>query len=230
MTPIRDNVMRVRDAIAAAAVRSGRDPGAVTLVAVSKKHPAESVMAALEAGITHLGENRVQEAEAKIPAVAGEAVWHLVGHLQSNKAGRAAGLFHWIDSVDSKKVADRLSAAAFELGRTLRVLIQVNVSGESAKSGAAPEDARELAVYAAGLESLDVRGLMTIGSLGVDEAAARVEFARMRELFQALRADPALASHMRELSMGMSGDFEAAIEEGATMVRVGTAIFGERRT
>ena len=229
MILIRDNVRRVRESIAEAALRAGRDPEAVTLIAVSKNHPAEAVMEALDAGITHLGENRVQEAESKIPAVSGDAIWHLVGHLQSNKVARAAGLFRWVDSIDSKKVADRLSAAAFEQGIAIRVLIQVNISGEDAKSGIAPGDARELTAYASRLESLDVQGLMTIGSLGADEVTARAEFAHTRELFEELKSDTALAPCMRELSMGMSGDYEAAIAEGATMVRVGTAIFGARR-
>ena len=228
MLTISDNVRHVEDDIADAAARSGRSPDAVTLVAVSKTRPAADVDAAIEAGIRTFGENRLQEAEGKLPDVRGEAVWHLVGHLQSNKAARAAQLFDWIDSIDSEKIADRLARAIEGRPEPLNVLIQVNISGEDAKSGVDPVRIADLLRYTERHEQLSVRGLMTIGSLGATEDRARAEFARMRELFETVRSNPSITSDLDTLSMGMSGDFAIAVEEGATMVRVGTAIFGAR--
>ncbi len=225
---IRDNVRHVQDQIAAAAARAGRKPEDITLVAVSKTHPPGDIEEAAAAGITHFGENRVQEADEKIPAVAAPVVWHLVGHLQSNKAARAVPLFSWIDSLDSVKIAEILDRHAANRPEPLDVLVQVNISGESTKSGVRFARVRELARYAAGLPNLRVRGIMTIGSLGVIPAVARMEFARMRELFEMLRADPAIDAPIDTLSMGMSGDYGAAVEEGATMVRIGSAVFGAR--
>ena len=228
MLSIKDNVRRVEDAVADAAARSGHVPEAVTLVAVSKTRPATDVDAAIEAGVRNFGENRLQEAEVKLPDVRGEAVWHLVGHLQSNKAARATHLFDWIDSIDSEKIAGRLARAAGERPGPLNVLVQVNISGEDAKSGIDPERAADLLRYTERHEWLVVRGLMTIGSLGATPDRARAEFARMRELFEALRSDASITSELDTLSMGMSGDFTIAVEEGATMIRVGAAIFGMR--
>jgi PLP dependent protein len=228
MLSIGDNVRYVEDDIADAVARSGRSPDAVTLVAVSKTRPASDVDAAIEAGIRTFGENRLQEAESKVPDVRGEAVWHLVGHLQSNKAARAAKLFDWIDSIDSKKIVDRLARTIEGRPKPLNVLIQVNISGEDAKSGVDPARITDLLRYTERHEQLAVRGLMTIGSLGATEDRARAEFVRMRELFETVRSDPSITSDLDTLSMGMSGDFAIAVEEGATMVRVGTAIFGTR--
>lgn len=225
---IAERVRRIRGEIAEAAIRSGRDPGAVTLVAVSKTRTAAEVDEAIRAGVVHFGENRVQEASAKIPVTTAGAVWHLVGHLQSNKVKVAAGLFDWIDSMDSPKTADLLSERAIAMGWTFRVLIQVNISEEDAKSGVAPENAADLAQYVATREGLKVQGLMTIGSLGANPEVTRGEFARMHELFERLRGSTDAGPSMTELSMGMSGDYVTAVEEGATMVRIGTAIFGER--
>jgi len=225
MTTIADNLKRVLDDIADSAVRSGRDPSAVTLVAVSKTRTVDDIERVIDAGALHLGENRIQEAEEKIPRVRDEAVWHLVGHLQRNKVKRAVRLFDFVDSVDSVKLADVLSQESCALEKSLDVLIQVNISGEGTKSGISPDKVPKFLSYVSSCKNLRVRGLMTIGSLGVTEDVTRREFARMRALFERVRGDTAIDV----LSMGMSGDFRIAIEEGSTMVRVGTAIFGPRR-
>jgi PLP dependent protein len=225
---IRDNVRRVMDGIADSAASSGRNPSDVVLVAVTKTRTAGEIDEAIRAGITHIGENRVQEAECKMPLVGSEGVWHLVGPLQSNKGRRAAELFSWIDTVHSEKIALVLSERASALGRALDVLVQINISGEETKSGVAPAAARELLVRAGSLPGLTVRGLMTIGSLEASPAEAREEFRAMRGLFDRLREDPEVRPQLDVLSMGMSGDYRIAVAEGATMVRVGTAIFGGR--
>lgn len=225
---IAGTVQRVRDEMANAAISAGRKPEEITLMAVTKTHPPEAVRDAARAGVLHFGENRVQEAGAKIPLVDAAAVWHLIGPLQSNKAGLAAGLFDWVDSVHSRKIAEVLSANATRLGKTIRVLVQVNISGEAAKSGVKPDEAEELIRLAAGLPGLEVRGIMTIGSFGAGPETARREFRRMRVLFDRLRGIFEEDIPLDVLSMGMSGDFAAAIGEGATMVRVGSAIFGGR--
>jgi hypothetical protein len=224
---IGDNVKRVLGAIADAAISAGREPSEVTLVAVTKTRTIEEIGEAVRAGVGHLGENRVQEAGGKIPFVEDEVIWHLVGPLQSNKGKRAAELFDWIDSIHSKRIADVLSERAVQLGKTLNALIQVNISGEEAKSGIAPEEAKDLLLYSERLPGLTVRGLMTIGAFGVPPETTRNEFRRMRSLFERLRIDQEVLSKLDVLSMGMSGDFRLAVEEGSTMVRIGTAIFGE---
>jgi pyridoxal phosphate enzyme (YggS family) len=222
---------RARDAVLAriadAAGRAGRDPDGVTLVAVSKTVPADRVQAAVAAGLTVLGENRVQEAEGKAPAVEG-ATWHLVGPLQGNKARRAVTLFDVIQSVDSVALAQRLAGLAGELrpGRPLPVLLQVNVDRDPAKAGWSPDALARDAEALDGLAPLDVRGLMTIGRLAATPDEARPTFGALRALSTRLRAAwPRLGP---ELSMGMSDDYAAAVEEGATIVRVGRALFGER--
>jgi pyridoxal phosphate enzyme (YggS family) len=217
----------VLNRIAAACARAGRSPGDVALVAVSKTVPAERLMAAVEAGLTTLGENRVQEAEAKVPAVAG-AAWHLVGPLQKNKARRALEIFDVIESVDSVGLAERLDRIADEArpGRRVPVLLEVNVADDPAKAGFAPADLPPALGSILGLARLDVRGLMTIGRLVDRPEDARPTFVALRELSARLRAaDDRLGP---ELSMGMTDDFEVAVEEGATIVRVGRALFGER--
>ncbi len=230
---IRDRVLALTNArthvvarMAAAAVRADRDPRAVTLVAVSKTVPAERVGAAVEAGLDTLGENRVQEAAAKIPAV-GAGTWHLIGPLQANKARRALELFDVIESVHSVELAERLDRIACEMGRSrVPVLLQVNVDGDPAKAGFDPASLDGVAGRVDALRSLDVRGLMTIGRLAPDPEMARPTFRALRELSVRLRARwPGLGP---ELSMGMSDDFEVAIEEGATIVRVGRLLFGDR--
>jgi PLP dependent protein len=218
---------RVLERIARAAARAGRDPDAVTLVAVSKTVPADRIRAALSAGIGVLGENRVQEAAAKIPDVGG-GTWHLVGPLQANKARRAVELFDVIESVDGVALARRLDRIAAEVrpGRPLPVLLQVNIDRDPAKAGLSPESVSEVLPAILALPGIRVDGLMTIGRLEPSADAARPTFRALRELSAALRArDPALGDG---LSMGMTDDFEVAVEEGATIVRIGRALFGER--
>lgn len=221
----------VRRAVEAAAVRSGRGAGDVTLVAVSKTVGADLVRQAWEAGLRDFGENRVQELQRKREELADlPCTWHLIGHLQSNKAKEALRNAALIHSVDSLPLARELSRRAVQMGEGFApILIQVNISGEESKSGVAPEGALELIAAAGELPGLRVRGLMTIAQPVADPEEARPAFRAMRRLFE--RAGTELHSEsvvMQYLSMGMSHDFEIAIEEGANIVRVGTAIFGER--
>ena len=218
---------RVLERIAAAAARVGRDPADVTLVAVSKTVPAERLVSAVAAGLTTLGENRVQEAEAKADAVAG-ATWHLVGPLQSNKVRRALEVFETIQSVDSVELARRIDRLATDVraGERVPVILQVNVDDDTAKAGFSSAAIEEQLGEILALEHIDVRGLMTIGRLVDRPEDARPTFAGLREFAGRLRArHPNLGP---DLSMGMSDDFEIAVEEGATIVRVGRALFGER--
>jgi PLP dependent protein len=224
-----ERIRDVRDRIAAAASRAGRQPEDVTLVAVSKTHPVERLRAALAAGQTVLGESRIQEALPKIEALAtpGSMIrWHLIGHLQTNKVQQAVGRFELIHSVDSARLIAALEERAARLGLVQPILLEVNVAGETSKSGAAPEELPRLLEALAEATHLRAEGLMTIPPYEEDPAASRPYFARLRELLQSL--PPAPQWTPRHLSMGMSGDFEVAIEEGATLVRVGTAIFGSR--
>lgn len=221
----------VRSRIELAARRAGRDAREIALMAVSKTHPAQAIVEAIAAGQTLFGENRVQEFASKRDAVlaqAGTAQFHLIGHLQTNKAARAAELFDGIDSVDSLRLAERLNEAAARLGRRLDVLIEINTGGEAAKSGLAPDSPELMALLEAQtrLENLAVRGLMTVPPFTPDPEGARIYFRQLRELRDRLSASTGLA--LKELSMGMSHDFDVAIEEGSTCVRVGTAIFGSR--
>jgi PLP dependent protein len=220
MHDIRAGLMRVRERIAAAAERAGRRPDDVLLVAVSKTMEAERVKDAIAAGASALGENRVQEAKAKIEALGRPVPWHLIGHLQTNKAKDAVAIFDVIQSIDRLEVARECERRAAGAGRAIDVFLEVNIGGEPQKSGFAP-DAVGAALEALGpMAHLKVRGLMAIPA-----AVERAEDSR--PAFRALRA-LAERHHLRELSMGMSGDYEVAIEEGATIVRVGTAIFGPR--
>jgi PLP dependent protein len=224
---LRQRLDEVRGRIAAAAARAGRPAGAVTLVGVTKTLPVEVVQAAVAFGLSDLGENRVQEAQTKIPAVGRDrARWHLIGHLQRNKAGRAVELFDRVHSVDGAELAGALSRHAVSSGRSLPVLVEVNVSGEATKFGVAPEGLEPLLESIAALPGLRLDGLMTVGALAERAEAARAGFARLRALRD--RAEQRLGRALPELSMGMSGDFEVAVEEGSTMVRVGSAIFGAR--
>jgi pyridoxal phosphate enzyme (YggS family) len=218
---------RVLERIGHAATRAGRDPAEVTLVAVSKTVAADRVQAAIDAGLAIFGENRVQEAAEKVPATHG-AVWHLIGPLQSNKAGRAVALFDVVESVDSLELARRLDRLAGERrpGRPLPVLLQVNVADDPAKAGFGPDAVAAALPEILDLPNLRVDGLMTIGALVDSADAARPTFRSLRDLGATLRAGhPALGP---ALSMGMSDDFEVAVEEGATIVRVGRALFGDR--
>ncbi len=226
---IADRVAAVRERIARAAERASRPPGDVTLVAVTKTHPEEAVRAAFAAGVRDFGENRVQEAEPKVAATADLAAaglrWHLVGHLQSNKARKAAALFGVVQSVDSLELGRRLARIGAETARPVRALVQVDLAGEETKFGL--PQAQLLATLEAlrGAEGLRIEGLMVLPPY-LDPEEVRPYFRRLRSLRDRAQEAGLLAG--RELSMGMSHDFEAAIEEGATMVRVGTAIFGER--
>lgn len=226
---IRDNVARVRERMAAACARSGRRPEDVKLVAVSKTVPPERIRQAYEAGLRDFGENRVQEAEAKRPAVSElNATWHLVGHLQSNKAKPAREFFHWIHSVDSLRLAEKLHKATACSGDRLPILLEVNLGQELTKSGAQEDEVLRLAEQIGQLETLEVRGLMVLPPFFEDPEQGRPYFRRLRELAKKIDSAGLSRALMNELSMGMSHDFEVAIEEGATMVRVGTAIFGAR--
>ena len=219
MNTIAENAAQVREKIAVAAKRAGRSPEDITLVAVSKKQPAEAVAEALAAGLTQFGENYVQEAADKRAQVTGGA-WHLIGHLQSNKARLAVTLFDLIQSVDSLKLAREIGRQAQALGRTQAVLLQVHLGDEDTKTGVPPELALETAAALADIEGLALHGLMGVPPMGVNP---RPYFEQARVLFEQI-APPA----RQTLSLGMSGDYEAAIEEGATLVRVGTALFGAR--
>ena len=205
-----------------ASSRAGRDPAGVTLVAVTKTQPLRVVAAAARAGLTVFGENYAQEARPKIEGLSSPACWHLIGHLQSNKAGLAARLFDVVHSVDSAGLARDLSRRAETAGKRLPILIQVNLSGEVSKSGVSPDEALDLAAEVRELAGLELKGLMTLPPFFDAPDQARLFFAALRELKARLRPEPP------ELSMGMSGDFEAAIEEGATLIRIGTALFGPR--
>jgi PLP dependent protein len=231
---IAENIARVRERIAAAARRAARNPEEIALMAVTKTHSPERIPEAHAAGLRLFGENRVQEFARKAEALRDlqAAEWHMIGHLQSNKAASAVELFDAIDSLDSLKLAEKLNAAAQRLSKKLVVLIEINVGSEAAKSGVAP-GSRELEAIleaAPDLTNLDFRGLMTIPPFTENPEGARCCFRQLCSLRDALvtRRLPAIGMNM--LSMGMSHDFEVAIEEGSTCVRVGTAIFGERTT
>lgn len=225
---LAQNIAHVRERIGEAALKVGRDPAEVTLVAVSKTRPVELVEWAYNLGVTDFGENRVQEALPKIARFHPPALrWHLIGHLQSNKAGKVAGLFSSVQSVDSVYLAQKLSRYAQEAGVCLSILLQVNVAGEASKEGMTPDEAPELARQIVSLPALTVEGLMTIAPLVEDPEEVRPVFRALRHLRDRLRAQ-ITASTWPHLSMGMTDDYGVAIEEGATLVRVGRAIFGER--
>jgi pyridoxal phosphate enzyme (YggS family) len=228
---ISENIAGVRERIVRAAQRSGRSSDDITLMAVSKTQPPEHIREAYSAGQRLFGENRVQEFVEKAGALAGlQAEWHMIGHLQTNKAAKTAELFCAVDSVDSLKLAEKLDAAAGKLGKKLNVLIEIKVGGEAAKSGVAPDsrELEQLLLAVPRLQSLAFRGLMTVPPFTDDPQGARPYFRKLRELRDAIAERQLTGVSMVELSMGMSYDFEVAIEEGSTCVRVGTAIFGER--
>jgi pyridoxal phosphate enzyme (YggS family) len=228
-TSVRENLLRIQEKIAGAAARAGRRAEEITLIGVSKTHPADAIREGYEAGVRHFGENRVQEWEGKRAGTEGlEATWHLIGHLQSNKAARAARLFHSVDSVDDVAVAQRLDRARVEAGITgkLRVLMEVRVAPEETKSGVEIDELPALAEKMAELPRLELAGLMCIPPYLQNAEQVRPYFRRLRELRDELTGK--LGITLPVLSMGMSHDFETAIEEGATEVRVGTALFGTR--
>lgn len=223
---IRERAAWVLDRIAEAERRAGRPRGSVKLVAVSKTQPVRRILEAHGAGLAVFGENYVQEAAGKIPELPG-AEWHLIGKLQGNKVRRAVSLFAWIQTADSAKRLSEISRCAVESGKVVPALIEVNVASEASKAGASPEDLASVLAASAALPGVRVEGLMAIPPWSEDPEATRPYFVRLRELRDRLSRESGTA--LRELSMGMSNDFEAAIEEGATMVRVGTAIFGSRQ-
>lgn len=229
MTTIAENLQNIRARINAAAVRAGRDPESVRLVAVSKRVSLERLLEAVGAGQTLFGENYLQEADLKIKALSPEIDWHFIGHLQSNKAKHAAELFGTVETVDRFKLAVALDKYLAEKGRRLSVLLQVNVGGEVQKAGVLPEGAEELLRRVNELPNLAVRGLMTMPPYFEDAEDVRPYFRQLREMADDFVEQGLLGQHgPLEVSMGMSGDFEVAVEEGATLVRVGTALFGER--
>lgn len=221
-----ERIAAIQGRISAACARAGREPGSVTLIAVSKTHPPEAIREAANAGLTVFGESRVQEARAKIPLCPSGLSWHLVGHLQTNKVKHAVQLFEVIHSVDSFRLLEAVDHACGEAGRRMDVLLEVNVSGEAVKFGLGPEAVPDVLKRANELMNVNVVGLMTMPPFAEDAEKARPHFRRLRELRDTWRAEYWFA--LDQLSMGMSGDFEVAIEEGATLVRVGTALFGER--
>ncbi len=238
---IADNIKRVEDAIAAACAKVGRDPAEITLVAVSKQKSVEDIVAAAAAGINHFGENRVEEGMEKIEAVnnivTAPVTWHMVGHVQSRKAKRVLPLFDLVQSVDSLRLAQKLSNLAQAKNQTLEVLLEINISGEASKHGlkgynccgdnAEKERLRQEIGAILALKGLRVKGLMTMAPLGADPQALRKVFADLFSLREELTS--VFAISLPELSMGMTDDYRIAIEEGATMVRIGRAIFGERQ-
>ncbi len=223
---MQEQVDAIRARMRAACERSGRSVDEVRLVAVSKTYPPESVCEATGCGLSVFGESRVHEAEAKIPQCPGGVQWELIGHLQRNKVRRAVPLFNMLHAVDSMSLLAKIESCAKECGKTMAVCLEVNVSGEGSKYGFAPEAIPSVLEAATSMMSVDVVGVMTIPPYTPDPEDARPVFSRLRELRDAWSADSGFP--LSELSMGMSGDFEVAIEEGATCVRVGTAIFGAR--
>jgi PLP dependent protein len=221
------NLISIRRRIEAACARAGRDPGSVTLVAVTKEHPPETVNEAAKLGLTLFGENKVQEAKAKIPLCSGKLRWHMIGHLQSNKCRDAVDLFDMIQAVDSLSLAREMSKRAEHAGKAMPMLLEVNVMGEASKFGYRPEQLLADLSQLNTLPRLEVHGLMAVPPWKPDPEEVRPAFRRLRELKE--RAEQVLGAPLPHLSMGMSGDFEVAIEEGATMVRLGTALFGPRR-
>ena len=225
---VAENVAVIQERVERAATRAGRRAADITIVGISKTFPAERVREAFELGVRHFGENRVQEWESKAPVVEGlAATWHLVGHLQRNKAARAIRLFHTIDSLDSLPLAEKLSQAAGE-GRRLPVLIEVRLDSAVTKSGCDPAELSRLVEGLLLMPRLELRGLMTVPEMTEDPQGARPVFRRLREMRDAVSRQH--QCQLPELSMGMSRDFEIAIEEGATQIRLGTALFGARHT
>jgi pyridoxal phosphate enzyme (YggS family) len=225
---VSDRIAEVTRRIQAACDRAGRDPREVTLVAVTKTVPPERIREAVAAGVKILGENRVQEAAAKASFVLGGAIWHLVGHLQTNKVKRALTIFDMIQSVDSLALAREIDRRASEAGRRVDVLVEVNTSREASKFGAAPEECVDLVGEMSHFRHISVEGLMTIGAFTSDEGAVRACFRRLRDLRERIQSAKLEGVPMEYLSMGMTSDFEIAIEEGSNMLRIGTAIFGAR--
>jgi hypothetical protein len=226
VSELQENLTRIRSRIDQACERSGRQPDSVRLMAVSKNQPPERVAEAASAGLTLFGENRIQDAKVKIPLCPGQLEWHFIGHLQSNKSRDAVSLFQVVQGVDSLALAEELQKQAIKQARSLPILLEINVAGESSKFGWNPDRLLAELLQLNALNRLEVHGLMTIAPYAVDPEQVRPIFRRLRELRD--RCTDLLGAPLPVLSMGMSGDLEVAIEEGATLVRVGTALFGER--
>ena len=228
MASIRENFLRMQDRITAAAERAGRDARAVQIVAVSKTKPVNLILEAIDAGLTDIGENRVQEAMGKYDQVDRPAKWHLVGHLQRNKVRQALPIFDLIHSVDSLRLLTEIDRRSAQLDCQTEVLVQVNTSGEPSKYGLAPDAVLDFIENALGYAHIRIKGLMTIGAFLPDPEAVRPSFVLLRTLQEEISEQRFEGVEMEYLSMGMTNDFEVAIEEGANLVRIGTAIFGER--
>lgn len=222
-----ERLAQIQARIEAACQKAGRDPSSVTLIAVSKTHPPESIDAMARLGVRDFGENKVQEAKAKVPLCSNSLRWHGIGHLQTNKARDAVALFSVIHSVDSLRLAQELQKHAENQSKRIAILLEVNVSGEGTKFGLKPEEVKGAAREINGLSHLELRGLMTMAPYSDEAENARPFFRRLAQVRQDLES--AIGVVIPDLSMGMSGDFEVAIEEGATLVRIGTALFGERK-
>jgi len=221
-----DNLISIQQRIHAACARAGRAAGAITLLAVSKTHPPETIQAAVNCGLWHFGENKIQEARVKIPLSPGKARWQFIGHLQSNKVRDAVELFEMIQSVDSLSIAREISKRAESAAKTMPILLEVNVAGEASKFGYQPEKLLAELKELTALSRIEVHGLMAIPPFSPLAEKSRPYFQRLRQL--KIESEKILGFPLPHLSMGMSGDFEVAIEEGATIVRIGTALFGER--
>jgi pyridoxal phosphate enzyme (YggS family) len=226
---VADNLKSVQERIAAAAGRAGRDPSSIKLIVVTKTVTIEKIREAVTAGAVILGENRVQEARDKIEMIGRGAAWHLIGHLQTNKARYAVKLFDLIHSVDGLDVAIELDRQAAKIGKVQDVLMEVSIAGEAQKTGVGLDRTADLITAAAKLKNVAIKGLMTIPPYSDDPEDSRPHYRKMSELLERAARERIPGAFLQELSMGMSNDFEVAIEEGATMVRVGTAIFGERK-
>jgi len=220
------NVEKVQQRIAAACARAGRNTSSVTLLAVTKSHPPELVREATQYGLTLFGENKVQEAKAKIPLCPERARWHMIGHLQTNKARDAVELFHMIQAVDSLRLAEEINKRAEQASKTMPVLLEVNIVGEASKFGYQPVQLLKELLQLNALPRLEIHGLMTVPPWSPVQERARPAFRKLREL--KMQCEDVLGVPLPQLSMGMTGDFEVAIEEGATLVRIGTGLFGER--
>ncbi len=227
MSRFSDSIENIRERIASAAQVSGRDPSCVLLIGASKTRDAHILREAVEAGLNVFGENRVQEAKSKIPLLPSSCQWHLIGNLQTNKARDAAHLFSWVHSVDSERLADELSKRCEAAGKLMKVLVEVNIGGEASKHGAQPMDVRALCEEINAKSHLELRGLMAVAPFREDPEEARLYFEKLRLLRDGTENETGFA--LPELSMGMSHDFEQAIMEGSTMVRIGTLLFGERK-
>lgn len=230
MSSIEENIKRVRARIEEAATRAGRDSSSITLVAAAKGVEPEPIKKALAQGIKVIGENRVQEALRKRSAIGDLAEWHLIGHLQTNKVKKALEIFSMIQSLDSLRLAEEISKRAEVVGREIEVLVEVNTSGEPTKYGVSPEEAVDFLKEVSGLKGIRVRGLFTVGVFSPDPENTKPCFRTLRELKEAVEGLGLEGVSMEYLSMGMTNDFETAIEEGSNMVRIGTGIFGPRPT